>query len=268
MKTFKVDKEQKLSKFLNAKYGALMPYSTFMKLLRNKDIKINGFRVSKDVSLSVGDDVIVYFDGKKEVYKPIYSNAKILVFNKPPTITSEDFEVIINKDYIGAKLCHRLDRNTSGLLVFATDETAYTEMLSAFKKRSIDKYYKAEVYGKLSNKKGVLTSYLVKDSENSIVKIYDKEVINSTKIVTEYEVIEELSETSIVKVKLITGTTHQIRAHLAHIGHCIVGDNKYGDVEINKKLKAQRQKLTAYKIAFNFEPNSPLYSLNKEIIEI
>ena len=267
MKCFKCDKNQKLSKFLMAKYGVETPYSTIMKLIRHKDIKLNGKRVSKDVVLEDGDVLEVYYDGEVKTYTPVFDSLGVLVFNKPPTITSEDFESEVQKVYGDIKLCHRLDRNTAGLLVFAKGE-AYFEMLSAFKNREIDKFYSAEVYGKLAVKKARLTAYLVKDATNSQVKIYDKKVDGSVQIVTEYEVQKELEETSVLSVKLITGKTHQIRAHLAHIGPVIVGDGKYGTHEVNKKLKVKRQKLTAYKLKFNFNKESKLYPLNEVTVEI
>ncbi len=269
MKTFIANKNEKLSKFINTQYGALMPYSTFMKLLRNKDIKINGKRVNKDVVLSIGDKVDVYFESDFiSKFTPIFQGYGIYVFNKPPVITSEDFLDKLNSVYKNLKLCHRLDRNTSGLLVFASEEKAYLEMLSAFKQRTVDKYYKAEVFGKLKETKKTLVSYLKKDAEASMVKIFNENVKGSVKIVTEYKVIEELEETSVLEVKLITGKTHQIRAHLAHIGHFIIGDGKYGDNKINERLGVKRQKLTAYKIKFNFDKNSVLYPLNDKVISI
>ncbi len=267
MKNFKCNKSQKLSKFLMAEYGAYTTYSTIMKLIRNKDIKLNGKRVGKDVMLSVGDLLEVYYDGEVKSYQPIFDSLGVLVFNKPPTITSEDFESEVQKVYGDIKLCHRLDRNTAGLLVLAKGD-AYFEMLSALKNREIDKFYSAEVYGKLAVKKARLTAYLVKDATTSQVKIFDQKVEGSVKIITEYEVQKEYEETSVLSVKLITGKTHQIRAHLAHIGHFIVGDGKYGDNEINKKLKVKRQKLTAYKIKFNFNKESKLYPLNDVTVEI
>ncbi len=262
MKTFINQTPQKLNKLLAFEYGAELSYSTFMKLLRNKDIKINGKRVNKDVLLSVGDVVDVYYDGENKLYTPVFEGAGILVFNKPPTVESVDFEAKLNKTYKGLKLCHRLDRNTSGLLVFASDDISYNEMLLAFKNRTVDKFYLAEVYGKLPATKARLTAYLYKDAKNSEVKVFDTQVSGSVKIITEYEVVKEFENTSLLSVKLITGKTHQIRAHLAHIGHFIVGDGKYGDNKINKQLKEKRQKLTAYKIIFHFDKLSPLHALD------
>ena len=268
MKNFTAQKNIKLSKFLSEQYGASMPYSTFRKLLRNKDIKINGIRVKDDVVLSVNDNVTVYFDGDNAVYTPIFTKKGVFVFHKPPTICSEDFEKEVNKASLNLKLCHRLDRNTSGLIVLANDEKAYLEMLSAFKKRTVEKYYIAEVYGKLPSESGRLNSYLKKDGEKGLVKIYDNKVEGSVNIITEYKVLSEREKTTVVEVKLITGKTHQIRAHFAHIGNFIVGDGKYGDNKINKELNLKRQHLTAYKIKFNFNKEDYLYPLNNVEIKL
>ena len=173
----------------------------------------------------------------------------------------ENFEKEVQKTYPNLKLCHRLDTNTSGLIVLA-EGVALDEMLKAFKQRTIDKYYYAEVYGKLSAKSATLTAYLKKDAVTSTVKIFNEKVEGSVKIITEYQTLEVRGETTLLKVKLITGKTHQIRAHLALIGHFIIGDGKYGKNEINKRFKAKTQRLVAGELKFNFAPQSPLYKLN------
>ncbi len=267
MKSFKVTKATKLSKLLEVNYGVEMPYSTYKKLLRNKDIKVNGARVNNDLLLNVGDEVIVYFDGIKKPLTVVFKDENILVLDKPSGITSEDYEKQVQKDYETAKLCHRLDRNTSGLIIFSLNDTAETELLKAFKTRTIEKYYLAEVYGAFDSNEGVLTDYLVKDSKNSLVKIFDKEVNNSVKIITEYKTVEQTKETSVLLIKLITGKTHQIRAHLAHYGKFIIGDGKYGDNLVNKRLKAKEQRLTAVKVIFNFKGGKLKY-LNGKIVEL
>ena len=267
MKTFEVNKQEKLSKFLLGCYGADLPYATLRKLLRNKDIKVNGKRVNDDVMLSVGDTVVVYYDGER-LFTPIFECEDVVVFDKPPTLTSEDFELKLNTQGYKVKLCHRLDRNTSGLLVFAKTTIGYEEMLKAFKDRTIDKFYMAEVYGKLSKKSATLTAFLQKDADTGFVKIFDNQVVGSEKIITEYQVVEERENSTVIKVKLITGKTHQIRAHFAHIGNFVVGDGKYGDNAQNKAFKAKRQRLTAYSVEFHFEGSSPLFYLNGKVITL
>lgn len=267
MKIFKTTKPIKLSKFLLESYGAELSYSTLQKLIRNKDIKVDGKRINKDISLLSGQEIAVYYDGEKADITPLFESDGVFVFYKPPTVTSEDFAAKVNNIYKGLQLCHRLDRNTAGLLVFANGLAA-NEMLKAFKERTIEKRYLAEVYGKLKRSSATLENYLVKDEEQATVKIYDNEVKNSVKIITEYQTVEERAETTLLDVKLITGKTHQIRAHFAHIGNFIIGDNKYGDSEINKKFKSKRQKLVAYYLKFNFDKNSILYNINGKEVKL
>lgn len=268
MKVFKVEENSiKLSKFLSEKYGATLPYSTLQKLFRAKDVKVDGKRVSGDLTIVKGQEVIVYFDGVKKDITPVFQESGVLIFYKPRTITSEDFEKQVNQTYSEYKLCHRLDRNTAGLLVFAKAES-YDEMLKAFKSRTIEKFYLCEVYGRLGKVSDTLTSYLVKNSEDSLVKVYDNKVEGSVKIITKYVVLEERENSTLVKVELVTGKTHQIRAHFAHIGHFVIGDGKYGNNAVNKEFKAKRQRLTAYSLKFNFNKDSVLYSLDGKTVTL
>ena len=124
--------------------------------------------------------------------------------------------------------CHRLDRNTSGLVVFAKSKEALDVLLDKFKNMEIEKHYKCTVYGILNCKEQTLEAYLFKDSKKSMVYVSDEPKKGYQKIITSYKVISENKNenTSILDVTLHTGRTHQIRAHLAHIGHPIIGDRK------------------------------------------
>ena len=230
----------------------------------------NGKRVSKDITLNVGDSVDVYYDGVKKQLelKVLLSECGVLAIDKPCGITSIDFEGQVKTIYDTAVLVHRLDRNTSGILLFALDSKAEQELLKTFKNRTIRKFYTAEVYGKVEKDSDLLTAYLVKDSDNSLVKIYDTEVKGSEKILTGYEVVERRENSTVLSVELFTGKTHQIRAHLAHIGHFIIGDGKYGKNAINETFKAKTQRLTASKVVFAFDKSSPLYPLNGKTIQL
>ena len=270
MKSFLVEKEIKLSKFLLEKYDGEISYSTVQKLIRNKDVKINGKRISSDVKLLAGDSVSVYYDGNNAFKdcEVLLNECGVLVVYKPAGVTVEKFEEIIRKKYPTATLCHRLDRNTSGLLVLAYEKHAEAELLKAFKERTIKKEYLCEVYGKMKNNSDTLTAYLKKDEKLSKVFVTDNKQDGSTKIITEYKVIKELENSSILSVNLITGKTHQIRAHLAHVGNQIIGDGKYGLNSVNDKFNAKTQRLTAYKLTFSFSKESPLYSLNNRVVHL
>ena len=268
MKSFIVLENKKLSKVIFS-YCEDLSYSSFRKALRNKDIKINGVRVNSDVLLSVGDKVEIYYTEKVlESYTPIYADENVLVVNKKSGFSAERVFEDVQKKFSTAGFIHRLDTFTSGIMVFSLNEEAERELLLGFKNRTFIKEYQAEVIGKLQKKQRVLESYLVKDKDNSVVKIFDNEVKGSVYIKTGYKVIEEREETSLLSVTLYTGKTHQIRAHLAHIGHPIVGDGKYGDNKLNRKLKASSQRLSSVRLVLKFKKADKLYYLNDREFKI
>lgn len=274
MKTFCVNSKIKLSRFLLDAYGGELSFSALNRLLRKKDVRINGVKTSRDVMLNVGDKVDVYFDGAppKIKYNIIFSDDNVLIVYKPKGITSEAFYEMLSLEQkaCGKVLyfCHRLDRNTDGIMVFAYNEESYKSLVAAFKTRTISKFYLAEVYGVMDKDSDTLSAYLFKDSKNSTVIISDTYKKGYLPIKTAYEVLSSDGNTSVVMVRLVTGRTHQIRAHLASIGHFVLGDGKYGDERINRALNKRTLCLTAYKLIFNFSEGDCLYYLNGRCFEV
>ncbi len=267
-KTFIAKGERRLSKLALQNIEELS-FSAFCQALRKKDVKVNGVRVTKDITLHEGDSVEIYFNSTDvQKYSVIYKDENLLVVNKKKGFTSDSvFESVKIKEKT-AGFIHRLDRNTDGIMVFSLNEQAEEELLNGFKYHTFTKVYLAEVVGKPPKKQEVISAYLVKDKDAGIVSIFDREVKDSKPIKTGYKLVKEYAETCLLEVMLYTGKTHQIRAHLAHIGCPVVGDGKYGDFSYNQKIKENSQRLTAIKLTLNFKENSPLYYLSGKTFEI
>lgn len=237
------------------------------KALRKKDIRVNDVRMNKNVIVHTGDHIKIYISDEQLEKNShfeidiIYEDEHICVVNKPARIevTGENsLTTLLEKSYTFIKPCHRLDRNTTGLVLFAKDEISLSILLDKFKNHEIEKHYKAKVFGIPMNKQATLTAYLFKDAKKSLVYISDTPKKGYEKIMTSYQVVEENKKenTSILDVILHTGKTHQIRAHLAHIGHPILGDGKYGNNEINKRSGYKVQQLTSCSLTFHFKGES------------
>lgn len=279
-------KDEKLSKYIFSKFPNLKK-DMWYKALRNKDIKINDKRISKDIVIKNGDILVIYIDDAYLFNLPnkilyIYKDENILVAFKPQGILSNNedknknkdeitFEDLVKKDFENAKICHRLDRNTSGLLLFSLNDNAYDEIIYGFNNAKIHKEYIAYVYNsKFEKTTDTLKMYLKKDSSTSFVKIFPEMVKNSQAIITKYSVIytNDVKNYAILNIEIPTGKTHQIRAQMSYISHPIIGDSKYGKNEVNKLFKMKKQLLFAYKYSFSFKENSILHYLNDKIIQL
>ena len=270
MKKLNVNKKydnKKLNKFLQDSIPTLTN-NLFYKTLRKKDIKINGKRISENVTVYENDEILLYISDElienKVELDVIYEDDNILIVNKPAeleVVGDNSLTTVIHKQYSSCEFlpmpCHRLDRNTKGLIIYAKNQLSLDILLQKFKDHEIEKHYLALVYGKPTKNSEKLVSYLFKDSKKSLVYISDEPKKGYSKIITYYNLLETYPNgTSLLDVEIETGKTHQIRAHLSHIGCPIVGDGKYGDYEINKKFKAKYQNLTSYKLKFCFSTDA------------
>ncbi|MBQ7913018.1 MAG: RluA family pseudouridine synthase [Clostridia bacterium] len=247
-----VREEQNLKEFTENEYAQAS--FAWSYLLKNKEIRVNGKRVDKDVRLFQGDEVTYYLTPKqaeKTAFFTVYEDENVIVVDKESGVNSEAVFAALAREG-ECYFIHRLDRNTKGLLIFARNAAVEAVLLAAFRDRKVEKRYHALCFGAFPKKSDVLTAYLKKDAARSLVYVSDTPTKGADKIVTEYAVIENASEDStLVEVILHTGKTHQIRAHLAHIGCPIAGDMKYGDNVKNKAHNCARQCLVAKKLSFN-----------------
>lgn len=266
---FVVEKEMKLSKAIVDKLPVFSLHN-IKQILSNKDVKVNNIRQKEDIVVQKGDKITVYYIEKeqKEWYSLVYSDDNVLIVNKRAGIevvseSERDLLSILKLEFGEVYAVHRLDRNTEGLTIFAKNKTIESELLNAFKTRkSIDKRYALFVHGRVDISKIKRTVYLKKVENLSKVWISEVKTSGFEPISTEFSVIQYLGDKTLLEAKLITGKTHQIRAHIAYYGYPIVGDQKYG------KDDFKQMHLTANYLAFNFDKKSKLNYLNKLNFEI
>ena len=246
-------------------------YQTLQTTLRKKDIKVNKKRISNNIFINIGDIITVFLPEKqKQEIEIIYQDENIIIANKPQGMETTKKDKVFDGDCLedcleGCYACHRLDKNTAGIVVLAKNTDSQQILEDAFKHQNIKKNYKAIVTGKVNTNGANLTDYLIK--LDNIVKVYSKKVENSKIIKTNYRVIDSKNELYLLDIELLTGRTHQIRAHLQHHGIFILGDEKYGNKEKNKLYKLKKQQLVAYKIFFD-NLSQHLSYLNKKTFEI
>lgn len=286
MKKLIVDKKydgKKLNKFLLDSIPSLT-FALLSNTLRKKDIKINGKRINKDVLVYENDEILVYIsdellDSKSNLVdlNIIFEDNNILVINKPLNIEvtgNNSLTDLVHKKYSTLSFkpmpCHRLDRNTTGLVLFAKNQISLDILLDKFKKHEIEKHYLALVYGIPNYDFKRCENFLFKDNKKSLVYISDTPKKGYVKIITSFSVLKRnLDNTSLLDVQIETGKTHQIRAHLAHLGFPIIGDGKYGKNEINKKFNKKTQMLCSYIIKFNFSTDANILNyLNTKTISL
>ena len=289
MRTLEVgrnDGGQRLDKFLSKKFKN-MPKSLMYKYIRKKCIKLNGKKCDIDTRINEGDILTFYikdefFEDVPETYDfmkapvkldIIYEDDQIMLLNKKPGLIvhpdeNYHFDSLIarvqhylydkgeydpkDENSFAPALVNRIDRNTGGIVIAAKTAAALRILNQKLRDRELHKYYLCAAVGKFKAKEALLTDYLEKNEKQNRVYITPKPTANSKTIKTRYKVIAENKGLSLIEVDLLTGRTHQIRAHMAYIGHPLVGDGKYGKNEINRKYGQKWQALYSYKLSFDF----------------
>jgi len=304
MKEIKItqkEENQRLDKFL-FKYFNKAPKSFVYKMLRKKRIKLNGGRAEGNEIIVSGDVINMYiapetmdsFMEAKEVNKAerhfgiVYEDENILIVTKPAGLLTHpesvnDKDTLVDQilfylnekgEYLPEKessftpaVCNRLDRNTGGLVIAGKNLSSVQAVNKAIAEKKIQKFYYTMVRGEIKESHEFF-GYHIKDEKTNQVKVLKKETPGASKIFTKVKPVEVKDGFSLLEVELITGKSHQIRAHLKSMGYSVVGDRKYGDDRVNKRVKEKfglnNQFLYACRLVFGEEEGYISYLKGKE----
>lgn len=291
----KNDANQRLDKFLLKKFKT-MPKKMAYMYIRKKCVKVNGKKATPEVMLKENDLLTFYikdefFDNiQEENYeflkapknlKIIYEDENIILLDKKPGVIvhqdkSYHFDCLLlrlqhylydNGEYnpkeencFAPALVNRIDRNTGGIVIGAKNAESLRILNQKMKDRELHKFYLCLLINKPKKDNAILSDYLIKNEKSNKVTVLRNEKQGAKKILTKYSVLETNNNLTLCEVELLTGRTHQIRAHMSSIGCPILGDNKYGNKKLNQKYSLSKQCLYSYKLAFDFTTDSGILS--------
>lgn len=262
------DKKIRCDVFLSSKISDLSR-TAIQKLIKENLIFVNGKNVKPNIILEIGDEIIISIPQKKKIeliaedidLDIIYEDEYMIVVNKDrnmvvhPANGNEEHTLVnallnhcnlsmINPNRPG--IVHRLDKDTTGLIVCAKDDKTHLKLVEMFSNREINKKYLAICNGVFINKHSIINKPIGRDEKDR--KKMSVNSKNAKMAITEYSILAENEKYSLVDVKLHTGRTHQIRVHFSSLNHPIIGDETYGNK--NEKIKAKGQMLHAYSLNF------------------
>ena len=293
MKSFTIgnnDAGKRLDKFIT-KVAPTLPTSLMYRYIRTKHIKVNKRKAEISTRLAVGDVVEAYINDEffaetKPQYDflsaptkldIVYEDENILLVDKKQGVLVHPDEKEYRDTLIGRiqhylyekgeydpenehsfkpSLANRIDRGTGGIVIAAKNAEALRILCEKIKVREIDKQYLAVIHGIPQKKEATLEGFLEKNESKNKVYLKSSREDGALTIKTRYRLLAAKDNLSLIEVDLLTGRTHQIRAHMASIGHPLLGDGKYGKLANDKKLGFTRQALYSYKLTFSFESDA------------
>lgn len=280
------DAGQRLDKFLSKSVRS-MPMSLMYKYIRTKKIKVNRARTAQNYVLCEGDEIQLFikdefFDSPEKdmgalgSIKPkldiVYEDENIMLLNKRPgVLVHEDTDGVDNTLIMHIKaclfqkgeyspedeqsfspaLCNRIDRNTGGIVIAAKNAEALRVMNEKIRNNELSKFYLCAVHGTVKPLQAELRGYLRKNASDNMVEVRDNYFSGAKEIITRYKSLLQKNGNTLLEIELVTGRTHQIRAHMAHIGHPLLGDGKYGINRDEKHKGYKHQALYAYRLVFD-----------------
>ena len=247
---FKIEKEQRAAAFLSSHVAGLSRANAD-KLIKSGEMRVNGMRVKANAILQVGDAVSVFVpDGLRDrsAVNIVYDDADIVIFDKPKRTPYDALPELYGEPLFAV---HRLDTNTTGLIVFAKTDRALAELERVFRERTVEKIYEAAVYPAPTTDHATLTAYTKLLHSQNVALVSAEQKAGYKTMITEYRVIERIGDAAILRVFPHTGRTHQIRAHLCFAGCPIIGEHKYGIKGRRISGAPDTQMLAAVRLTFD-----------------
>ena len=266
----------KIADFLRSALPDL-PESVLRRIFSARDVRLDNVRAARDQIVTGGQTLKIWLPeawtaapSADSSLSIVFEDENILLVNKQAgisveadarggvTLTDLCTDYILRKDPAAFRpaACHRLDNRTCGLCLFAKNQQALDILLEAFHDRTLEKYYICLVRGIMKPPEAVCRAWLIKDARQARVRITDRPGQGARPIITGYETLES-GPVSRLRVHLVTGRTHQVRAHLAALGHPILGDDLYGDRDFNRREKARGLKLCAVSLKLDTKGRLP-----------